>query len=114
MPSVSLACLRRTLVVLVVLGALFGAAPDVQACEGRTVVGTAEAAPAPEPSSEGLPDAADAVLPVQPGRLARPGRPAPADAPRPEPTPPPTAPTFHHHARQPATATGVRCVVLRC
>ncbi|MEU3500990.1 hypothetical protein ABZ726_09540 [Streptomyces hundungensis] len=111
MPSVSLAFLRRTLVVLVVLGALFGAAPGVQACEGRTVVGTAEA-PVPEPSGEGLPDAADAVLPVQPSHLARPVRPAPTDARRPEPVPPLTAPT--PDVRQPLTATGVRCVVLRC
>ncbi|MFF3153096.1 hypothetical protein [Streptomyces sp. NPDC057910] len=110
-PSASLAILRRALVVLMVLGALFGAAPGVQACEGRTV-GSAEVSMAPEPSNEGVPDAADAVLPVQPSRIARPGRPTAVDAETPKPVPTPTTP--NEDARTPATATGVRCVVLRC
>ncbi|MFE4861945.1 hypothetical protein [Streptomyces sp. NPDC056670] len=110
MPSASLATLRRALVVLMVLGALFGAAPGVQACEGRTV-GSAEASMAPEPSNESVPDAADAVLPVQSSRIARPALPSALDTGRPEPVPP-SAP--NEDARRPATATGVRCVVLRC
>ncbi|MEV6042984.1 hypothetical protein ACIOUE_13220 [Streptomyces xanthochromogenes] len=111
MPSASLATLRRALVVLLVLGALFGAAPGVQECEGRTVA-SVEGSMAPEPSNEGVPDAADAVLPVQPGRIARPDRPTAVDAGRPEPAPTPATP--NEDARRPATATGVRCVVLRC
>jgi hypothetical protein len=110
-PSASLAALRRILVVLSVLCALFGAAPGVPVCEGRTVDAAAVSV-APEPSSEGVQDAADAVLPVQPGRLARPVRPPVFDMPRPESVSPPSASC--DNARRPAAATGVRCVVLRC
>ncbi|GGU12341.1 hypothetical protein [Streptomyces violascens] len=111
MPSASLAALRRILVVLVVLGALFGAAPDVQAREGRTA-DSASASVAPEPSDEGTQDAAEAVLPVPSGRPARPVRPPMAEEPRPDPASPPSTP--YDNARRPAAATGVRCVVLRC
>ncbi|MGW1866056.1 hypothetical protein ACWCPS_10895 [Streptomyces mauvecolor] len=111
MPSASLAALRRTLVVLSVLCALFGAVPGVPACEGRTVDAAAVSA-APEPSDEGVQDAADAVLPVQPVRLARPVRPPVFDMPRPESVSPPSA--SYDNASRPAAATGVRCVVLRC
>ncbi|MFG3281934.1 hypothetical protein [Streptomyces sp. NPDC048111] len=111
MPSAFLACLRRTLVVLVVLGALFGAVPGAQACEGRTV-GAAEVSIVPEPSNESTPDAADAVLPVQPRRITRPDRPVVADTARHESVP--TTRTLHDEARRPAGETGARCVVLRC
>ncbi|WP_438290735.1 hypothetical protein [Streptomyces sp. HUAS TT7] len=111
MPSASLAALRRTLVVLSVLCVLFGAAPGVPACEGRTADEVAVSA-ASEPSSEGVQDAAEAVLPVQPGRPARPVRPPVVDMPRPESVSPPSA--SYDNARRPAAATGVRCVVLRC
>lgn len=112
MPSASLAALRRALVVLSVLGALFGAAPGVPACEGRTV-DSAVVSVAPEPSDEGAQDASEAVLPVQPGRPARLIRPSATDVPRAEPVSPPPAASYDN-ARRPAAATGVRCVVLRC
>ncbi|MFI6474243.1 hypothetical protein ACIBL5_28740 [Streptomyces sp. NPDC050516] len=111
MPSASLAALRRVLVVLSVLCALFGATPGAQACEERTVDAAAVSV-APEPSSEGVQDAAEAVLPVQPFRPARPVRPPVAEAPRPESESPPSA--AYDNARRPVAATGVRCVVLRC
>uniref|UniRef100_A0AAU2UZB0 Secreted protein n=1 Tax=Streptomyces sp. NBC_00003 TaxID=2903608 RepID=A0AAU2UZB0_9ACTN len=111
MPSASLAALRRALVVLSVLGALFGAAPGVPACEGRTA-DSAVVSVALEPSDEGAQDAAEAVLPVQPGRPARLIRPPATDVVRAEPLSPPAV--SYDNARRPAAETGVRCVVLRC
>ncbi|MCX5386597.1 hypothetical protein [Streptomyces sp. NBC_00083] len=112
MPSVSLTALRRTFVVLLVLGVLFGAAPEALAVEGRTV-DTAAVSVAPEPSNEAAPDAAEAVLPPQSGRVARPDRPSPDAVEQAlrsgHPFPAPYAPT-----RRPTAATGLRCVVLRC
>ncbi|MEU9101502.1 hypothetical protein [Streptomyces sp. NPDC048361] len=112
MPSVSLTVLRRALVVLLVLGVLFGAVPEAQAVEGRTV-DSAAVSVAPEPSSEATPDAAEAALPPQPSRIARPDRPSP-DAATPPRRPGPPSSFAHAPARRPSAATGLRCVVLRC
>ncbi|MFG2717689.1 hypothetical protein ACGFW5_05165 [Streptomyces sp. NPDC048416] len=117
MPSASLvslawfAALRRALVVLLVLGALCGAAPAAQAAVGRDTVAVSVT---PEPSAETTPDAADAVLPPQSSRVARQIRPSVGAA---EQGPRPGAPAFipyDNARRRPAAATGVRCVVLRC
>lgn len=114
MPSVSLTTLRRALVVLLVLGALFGAAPETRAVEGRTV-DTAVVSVTPEPSNEATGDAAEAALPPQTrsSRIARQDRPSPDAAGQVPPSGPPRSAPYGP-ALRPAAATGLRCVVLRC
>ncbi|MER0449255.1 hypothetical protein ABR738_32680 [Streptomyces sp. Edi4] len=114
MPSASLAALRRVLAVLLVLGALFGGAPGAEAAEGRTVAASTVLV-TPDPSNESAPDAAEAVLPPQSIRAVRQIRPFRDPAVQ-ETSPRTPLPASYDYARPSATATatGVRCVVLRC